>query len=77
MNYDYSKLKGKIKEFDMTLNDFAKNIGITEQTLNLRFKNVRPFTQPEMTKAMQLFNEPMENLHIYFFTEKVQKNRTN
>jgi len=77
MNYDYSKLKGKIRELDMTQNEFANKIGITEQTLNLRFKNKRPFKQDEIEKTMILFNEPMKNMHIYFFTKKVQKNRTN
>lgn len=76
-DYNYSKLKGKIRELEMTLNEYANWIGITEQTLNMRLKNKRPFTQPEIAKTMQLFNEPVENIHIYFFTKKVQKNRTN
>lgn len=77
MNFDYSKIKGKIRELGLTQNDYAKYIGITEQTLNLRFKNKRPFTQPEMAKTMQLFDEPIENVKYYFFTEKVKKNLTN
>lgn len=79
MNYDYnySKLKGKITELEMTLNEYAKWIGITEQTLNMRLKNKRPFTQPEIAKSMQLFDEPVENIHIYFFTKKVAKSKTN
>lgn len=76
-DYNYSKLKGKIVELEMTLDEYAKYIGITEQTLNKRFKNQRPFTQPEMAKSMQLFDEPVENIHLYFFAKKVQKNRTN
>lgn len=76
MDFDYSKLKGKIRELDMTQSRFAKEIGITEQTLNLRFKNRRPFTQPEMAKTMKLFNEPIEHVKYYFFTEKVTKNLT-
>ena len=71
MNFDYSKIKGKIRELGLTQSDYAKHIGITEQTLNLRFKNKRPFTQPEIAKTMQLFNEPIENVKKYFFTEKV------
>jgi len=79
MNYDYnySKLRGKIVELEMTLSEYANYIGITEQTLNMRLKNKRPFTQPEIAKSMQLFDEPVENIHLYFFTKKVQKNRTN
>ena len=56
MNFDYSKFKGKIRELGMTQNEFAKKIGISEQTLNLRFKNLRPFTQTEIFKTMKIFN---------------------
>lgn len=70
MNFDYSKIKGKIRELGLTQSEYAKYIGITEQTLNLRFKNKRPFIQPEMAMTMQLFNEPIENVRIYFFTQK-------
>jgi DNA-binding XRE family transcriptional regulator len=74
--YNYSKMKGKIKELGLTQSDFAKKIGITEQTLSLRFSNKRPFRQDEIMKIMSLFSEPLENIHIYFFDKKVQKNRT-
>jgi len=75
--YDYSKLKGKIRELGLTLDEFAKKIGITEQTLNLRFKNERPFKQDEIEKIMIMFNEPLTNIQLYFFTKKVAKNKTN
>ena len=74
--YNYSKMKGKIKELGLTQSDFAKKIGITEQTLSLRFSNKRPFRQDEIMKIMSLFSEPLENIHIYFFDKNVQKNRT-
>ena len=77
MDYDYSKIKGKIRELGLTQDEFAKYIGITQQTLSKRFENSRPFTQPEIDKAMKLFQEPLENIHKYFFTtkgEKVQQN---
>lgn len=77
MIYDYSKLKGKIRELGITQNEYARYIGITEQSLILRFKNKRRFRQEEMQKTMELFEEPIKNVHIYFFTQKVQKNRTN
>lgn len=77
MNYDYSKIKGKIRELDMTQKEFADFLNISEQTLNKRFHNERPFKQEEIIKTMKLFNEPLEKIHLYFFTEKVQKNRTN
>ena len=76
VEYNYSKIKGKIKELGLTQSDFARKIGITEQTLSLRFSNKRSFRQDEITKIMALFSEPIENVHIYFFNKKVQKNRT-
>lgn len=75
--FNYSKLKGKIRELDMTQREYAQSIGITERTLNLRFHNKRLFKQDEIIKTMELFNEPVENIHIYFFTQKVAKNKTN
>ncbi len=75
--FNYSKLKGKIRELDMTQREYAQAIGITERTLNLRFHNKRLFKQDEIIKTMELFNEPVENIHIYFFTQKVAKNKTN
>ena len=74
-DYNYSKLKGKIRELEMTLNEYAEYIGVTGQTLNKRFKNQRPFTQPEIAKTMQLFDEPVNNIHLYFFTKKLRKTK--
>lgn len=74
--YDYSKLKGKIRELGITQNEYAASIGITEQTLNLRFKNQRHFKQDEIEKSMKLFQEPLENIQQYFFTKKVAKIET-
>lgn len=76
-NYDYSKLRGKIRELDFTLSEFATKLGITEQTLNLRLKNARPFKQDEIEKTMIIFEEPLENVQLYFFNKKVAKNKTN
>lgn len=76
MSFDYSKIKGKIRELGLTQSEYAKYIGITEQTLNMRFKNKRPFTQPEIAMTMQLFDEPIENVKQYFFTKKVKKTLT-
>ena len=51
-------------------------LGFVILFFNLRFKNKRPFTQPEMAMTMHLFNEPIENVRIYFFTQKVKENLT-
>lgn len=75
--YNYSKLKGRIKELDMTLNDFAERLGIAEQTLYKKFNNQSYFTQEEIDKAMKIIMQPMSKVQLYFFSKKVAKNETN
>lgn len=75
--YNYSKLKGRIKELDMTLNDFAERLGIAEQTLYKKFNNQSYFTQEEIDKAMKIIMQPMSKVQLYFFNKKVVKNETN
>lgn len=71
--FDYSKLRGKIKEKCGTLEVFADAIGISPTSLNKRLKNEIPFSQNEIYKASQLFGtDPEENDQI-FFTEEIQK----
>ncbi len=76
IEFDYSKLRGKIKELGITLKDFAKIIGITPASLYYRLKNQRYFGQDEIVKTMNLFNEPIDNSKYYFFKLKVTKNET-
>ena len=75
--YNFLKLKGKIKEKGMTLNEFANHIGISEQTLYKRFNGKSYFTQIEIEKAMKLFDETLNHVQFYFFTQEVAKNKTN
>ena len=76
IEFDYSKLKGKIKELGITLKDYAEAIGITPVSLNYRLKNQRYFNQNEIVKSMILFNESIDNAKYYFFKQIVTKNET-
>ncbi len=69
--YDYSKLKLKLYELNMTQKEYAEKLGITEQCLNTRFNNKTDFKRNEMKLTMDLFGEPIENICYYFFTKKV------
>lgn len=71
--YDYSKLRGKIKEIFKTQTAFAKEIPINEATLSNKLNNNVEFTQKEMNKICDLFNQPYSVIPIYFFTHKVQE----
>lgn len=66
--FDYSKLRGLIKERSMTLTDYASSIGISMTTLYERMTNKTPFSQSEIAKTKQLFDLSPEQVDIIFFT---------
>ena len=75
--YDYSKLKGRIKECFSTQSEFAQKIGISDTSLSYKLNNKSPFDQDEIEETIRLFDlTPKETLD-YFFTLKVDKISTN
>lgn len=74
--YDFSKLKGKIKELFGTQEAFANAMGISPPTMSYKLNGVTEWTQDEIVKAIKLLNIPPEEIHVYFFTQKVEKNST-
>lgn len=74
MNYDYSKLSGKIKEVCGTQAVFAEKMGLSEKSISAKLNNERPFKQPEIDKAIKILQLADEDIRKYFFTTKVQNN---
>lgn len=77
MAFDYSKLRGKIKEVFGTQDNFAKALGIGRVSLSQRLNNYLDFSQEEIDKAYKLLNLSKEEIPKYFFTAKVQKQELN
>ena len=69
MKYDYSKLKGKIKEVFNTQSKFAKALGCSEKTLSLKLNNERAFTQNEIDNSIKLLQ--LGDIKSYFFSQEV------
>lgn len=69
--YDYSKLRGKIKEVFCTQDDFADQLGIGRVSLSKRLTNKLEFSQSEIKKACDLLDIPPDEVSKYFFTLKV------
>lgn len=69
--YDYSKLRGKIREVFCTQDDFADQLGIGRVSLSKRLTNKLEFSQSEIKRACDLLNIPPEEVSTYFFTLKV------
>ncbi len=76
LEFDYSKLRGKIKEVFGTQDKFAKALGISGATLSLKLNNISEFTQQEMAASMRLLHEPARSVDKYFFRLARSENRT-
>lgn len=71
MEFDYRKLRGKIREFYETQDDFAKDLGIGRVSLSKRLTNQIDFSQQEIKKSCELLNIEEKEISLYFFTLKV------
>lgn len=74
IEYDYSKLKGRITEKLGTQRAFAKAMGMSERTCTLKLNNRAHFTQPEIHRACKpdILDIECVDIPAYFFTLKVQ-----
>lgn len=73
VKYDYSKLRGLIKEYFGTIKKFADYLEISETSLNLRLQNKLPFKQDEIYKALIGFDKSGEDIGKIFFANKIWK----
>lgn len=71
--YDYNKLRGRIREYFFTIDNFAEKMNLSPTAVINKLCNRSPFKQPEITLACSLLEIPDEEIHIYFFTLKVDK----
>ena len=71
--YDYSKLRGKIKEIFGTQTALANKMDMNDATLSNKLNNNVEFGQNEMNKICELLHEPYAMIPTYFFTRKVQE----
>ncbi len=69
MAFDYSVLKGKIKEKFGTQEAFAKSLGISGVSLSAKLNNRVEFTQAEMIKTCEILVVPIENIPIFFYSK--------
>lgn len=72
INYNYSKLKGKIKENFDTQVAFAKAIKRSERSVSLKLTGKVPFTQEEISTIQDVLSISDTDLGAYFFDRNVQ-----
>lgn len=66
--FNYNKLRGKIRECGLTQEDLAKKINVAPTTLSLKLNNSSEFTQSEIRAICTLLNISGTELESYFFT---------
>lgn len=74
--YDYSKLKGKIREVMKNDANCAELLGIAQSTMSGKLNGVIPISLSEMDKLIETLGISTEEIYEYFFTKKVEKSST-
>ena len=75
--FDFSKLRGKIKEIYGTQSSFAIAMLMNEATLSNKLNNNVEFSPKEIYRACMLLSIDLKEVNLYFFTQKVQKTENN
>lgn len=73
MEFEYSKLRGRIRERFKTEGNFAAAMGIGRVSLSQKLNNEGDFTRNQMLKAAELLGIESKDIPEYFFTAEVQK----
>lgn len=70
MQFDYSKLLGKIKECGYTQKSLSEAVGIGEGTMSLKLNNESSFGQKDMLKICEVLGISYLDIGAYFFCRK-------
>lgn len=71
MCFDYNKLKGKIIEKYGSQSKFAKEYGISENSLSAKMNNKMKFTYDDIIKMSEMLSIEKDKIGEYFFVKKV------
>ncbi|MBP3921994.1 MAG: DUF739 family protein [Ruminiclostridium sp.] len=70
MSFDYSKLRGAIREKYRTQERFASEIEMSAASLSDKLNGKSDFTHSEIITSCDKLNIPLERIQDYFFCEK-------
>lgn len=71
--YNYSKLRGLIREKLKTEGAFAEALGRSQNYISNVFKGTSFFTQNDIAKAVEILGIAPEDIGLYFFAEEVHE----
>lgn len=67
LSFDYSRLRGKIKEKCKTQERFANMLNISPASLSDKLNEKSDFSHSEITRACQILDIPVGKIPDYFF----------
>ena len=73
MQFDYSKLLGRIRECGFTQESLAKHIRIAKSSMCLKLNNKANFSNPETLLICEALNIESNEIGTYFFTPRVRQ----
>lgn len=68
MSYTYNKLKGRIVELYGTQGNFAKEIGISKNSMSKKLNGKTEFSQKDIIQWSTILNVSKNEYAEYFFT---------
>lgn len=71
MNFNYDKLRGRIREVYGSEGNFSKDLGLGRVSLSQRLNCKLEWTQSEINKSILLLHLEPSEIPTYFFTLKV------
>lgn len=69
--FDFSKLKGRIREKNLSQHSLAQKIGITDNALSFKLNGKSYFTAKEINDICSILGIDQDDISVYFFTVKV------
>ena len=76
MQYDYSKLIGRMAELGMSKQDMSANMHMSRATLYQKLKSTWGFSQNEIESGIQALGLDKKDIPLYFFTHKNSESKT-
>jgi len=73
MSFNYSKLRGRIREIFKTQQSFADAVGMSTTSLSEKLNNKVEFSQKEIDKTVEVLKIEKSDIPVYFFTLEVQE----
>jgi hypothetical protein len=65
--FDYSKLRGRIRQVFGTQDRYADAIGLGRVSVSKRLNNQMEFSQPEMFDSARVLGFDISEIPLYFF----------